>query len=816
MKGLFCSRDNTSKGAALMIVLAFVVLLTGIALAYFSRTTTDRQLAQSSYTDTSSDLLARSALDIIVRSLKQELLTASTSVTQANIQPQRSGDDASIPNLIRRSVYPDLLNGNPGVASQASNVSSGPVNPSNPRRGEVTFTRWNSHYLIPSNANFSAPAWVLVTRNGPAIETGIGTGATALNNPVSTNANYVVGRYAFAVYDEGGLLDMNLAGYPAWGGTVNANPAPSPTPWQVNVGRKGIVAFADLTALPGAPTTAQIDKIVGARNYATTEQNTTSGSWNFSTGNTRNPQDDWGTYLLDFGDAPYTNPSIYPFTLVPLPSDFISNNRTDQASISRQDLIKRQRSIAGLSQDVLQGMGTFSRDRNRPSPGWNLGSRLTDRFPINALGLIKANPPGSVTPRGRGKGNGNGGKAGFRGRGRYRGLARDILDMFGLAWVSGVDSLNGVATTPYQLEYWGHWVYVGEQAPTEPNSNALPHIPPLRGRLEFIKILNYCLNQANPGYVFTENDTNLAHVARTLGITASMIDQYDDSGDVNEPDPKTGSHTTIIQYSGGFVLGWENEDNPSNPSSLGGYDVNKDPYAWITNDGTPTGTKKPRPSTLPSTAPIVLNHALSSVGEFGYGLDTENGFQPLNFTTETSNDKPVLDFFTYNPILSGLNNDGGAPRAGIVNLNTRNVGVLAAVLKSTLKNETIVPPPSSGIISDTEAQAAAGRIVAETTARPVLNRADVARLVRVGADSTWTKEQKEALARALAEMGQTRTWNLMVDVIAQTGRYTSGAQALTDFTVEGEKRYWLHIALGRDLVSGQVDLLGAQLEQVVD
>ena len=36
------------------------------------------------------------------------------------------------------------------------------------------------------------------------------------------------------------------------------------------------------------------------------------------------------------------------------------------------------------------------------------------------------------------------------------------------------------------------------------------------------------------------------------------------------------------------------------------------------------------------------------------------------------------------------------------------------------------------------------------------------------------------------------------------------------FIVEGEKRYWLHIALGRDLVSGNVDVLGMQLEEVTE
>src|SRR5438093_2033032 len=99
---------SSNKAAALIIVLAFVVLVTGLALAYFSRTTTDRQLAQSSYNDTSADLLARSGLDIVVDGLKQEILNGG-AVTRANIQPQRSGDDASIPNLIRRSVRNDAI-----------------------------------------------------------------------------------------------------------------------------------------------------------------------------------------------------------------------------------------------------------------------------------------------------------------------------------------------------------------------------------------------------------------------------------------------------------------------------------------------------------------------------------------------------------------------------------------------------------------------------------------------------------------------------------------------------------------------------------
>ena len=53
-------------------------------------------------------------------------------------------------------------------------------------------------------------------------------------------------------------------------------------------------------------------------------------------------------------------------------------------------------------------------------------------------------------------------------------------------------------------------------------------------------------------------------------------------------------------------------------------------------------------------------------------------------------------------------------------------------------------------------------------------------------------ETKGTVVRALAEMGQTRTWNLLIDVIAQTGRYAPAATSVTQankFTVEGEKRY---------------------------
>src|SRR4029077_17034377 len=158
------------------------------------------------------------------------------------------------------------------------------------------------------------------------------------------------------------------------------------------------------------------------------------------------------------------------------------------------------------------------------------------------------------------------------------------------------------------------------------------------------------------------------------------------------------------------------------------------------------------------------------------------------------------------------------PRAGIINLNTRNEPALAAALSKAVSKEQ-----TSSTVTQAAAANAAHQIVLETWTnnRPVLTRADTARLAEVaGGQIGASEEQKETIARALAELGQTRTWNLLVDVIAQTGRYAPGTTNITDanrFTVEGEKRYWLHIALGRDLTSDcRADVLGTQLEQVIE
>ena len=216
--------SHLDSGTALVIVLSFLVLLTVLAVAFFSRSITEREVSNSSVNQTKAELLARSAADIIVGDLKQEIVMGSstpsptpppgsnvyTPLSGTYAVPLQSGVPAgnAIPNLIRVSVRSDpLMSGSvKAVSTSASAVNSSTDVSANGR--SVNRTRWNSHYLIPALsgsdntpiASFTAPDWVMVTKSGPKV----------LTTPDSTT----IGRYAYAIYDEGGLLDANVAGCP--------------------------------------------------------------------------------------------------------------------------------------------------------------------------------------------------------------------------------------------------------------------------------------------------------------------------------------------------------------------------------------------------------------------------------------------------------------------------------------------------------------------------------------------------------------------------------------------------------------------------
>jgi hypothetical protein len=378
--------NSHERGAALLIVLAFVVLLTGVSVAYLSRTTSDRQVAHGSFNQSRADQLAASAMDNIIGDLRQEILRGSASpapsfgsgnnvyyvytpTSTANMVPQRSGNLAAAPNLIRRSVSPDNIV-SPGLPSFASGVNSAPVDPANPKRGDIAKARWNKHYLVPKAntaddgtdpiASFTAPDWVFVTSDT--------NNQTAGRKVITSPDQTVIGRYSYAIYDEGALVDMNVAGYP-----TNTTVTQS--------GRKGSLAYADLTALGNYPihngevgSAYQVDKLVGWRNYGTTQPTNTFPNSNFA-----------ANFQTDA-----TRAAAYFTSIVNNTSGFLStsgttwdvyNNgrclRTDQSFVQRQQLIAFRGSM-GFSSNALQYLSTFSRETNSPSfsPSTPVGSTI--------------------------------------------------------------------------------------------------------------------------------------------------------------------------------------------------------------------------------------------------------------------------------------------------------------------------------------------------------------------------------------------------------------------------------------------------------
>jgi hypothetical protein len=380
MKAVHNVPGPRERAAALIIVLAFVVLLTGLVFAYFSRTVTDREVAHGSFSQTKADQLALSAADMIVTDLKQEIVNGSTALTATpapaptifmpnatpNILPMRSGNPSGppdpLPNLIRRSVRSDPIpSPAPVGGSRASAVNSTTDVSANSR--SIGLARWNKHYLLPRyddtdlvidstppspllspfNPNppvangFTPPDWVVVTNQGPTV--------------ISLPSQSVIGRYAYAIYDEGGLLDANAAGYPS-------------TSTITQSGRKGSIAYADLTVLPTstaipAPTLPpfRVDNMVGWRNYATANP-----AGNFSNNFTFN-----AASALNYFSFILSNTTGFMAT-----AGTVRNGRTDQAILTRQELINLRSSLGTspppvFSQNVLQYLGTFSRELNSPS-----------------------------------------------------------------------------------------------------------------------------------------------------------------------------------------------------------------------------------------------------------------------------------------------------------------------------------------------------------------------------------------------------------------------------------------------------------------
>ncbi len=440
MKNLFPSYpSHRNQGVALVLVLCFVVLITGLVVAYFSRTLTTRQLSNASTSTAQAEMLANSATDVILGDLKQEIVNGSIASTPppatlpvgvtvyapaaaAYAVPQRNPTPApaigAIPNLVRRSLRLD----SPGKANAFPTPASSPAPAVSSRASvaasdtlsingrSISRARWNRHYLIPTAPPaagatpsaaasqtsstpidaFTTPDWVFVTaEKGPDV----------ISTPFKDASGVAVtptGRYAYAIYDEGGLLDVNQTGYPS---------ASTPK----HIGAKPGPSYADLTQLPSpaagatAITAANVDSLLGWRNYATLQStgafpllqpsSTVSDAayYNLFTLNTINSTANGSSSLQ-------VAPTVW-------------NDKTDQTFLSRQQLINYLNSVntyatsnnhpeLALDLRYLQYLGTFSRGLNQPSyvQESNRPIVIPSTAGGNNAGDNAANPSTNITP----------------------------------------------------------------------------------------------------------------------------------------------------------------------------------------------------------------------------------------------------------------------------------------------------------------------------------------------------------------------------------------------------------------------------------
>jgi hypothetical protein len=242
--------------------------------------------------------------------------------------------------------------------------------------------------------------------------------------------------------------------------------------------------------------------------------------------------------------------------------------------------------------------------------------------------------------------------------------------------------------------------------------------------------------------------------------------------------------------------------------------------------------------------PIILHRPFRSVAELGYSF-SGTPWKNLDFFTPESGDSPLLDIFC----IDDSDNSSGLV-AGKINLNTRQLPVLQTILAGAYKDEEENYKgnysPSYGTLADltgptssTEANLIAKALLARTQGTglghgPLVYVSDLVGqytgqtnaygqpydgfsadlnssvFTNSPTPSSQIQRFREASIRGLAAMGQTRVWNLLIDIVAQKGLFPSSATTLDNFYVQGEQHYWVHVAIDR--FTGKV--IDEQIEDV--
>ena len=325
-----------APGAALVIVLSMISLLMLLAIALLMSANFAQQRTALESATKQSDALAQTAFQTVMADLLDEMEQGASAVSEntladgttlrlydlsdkrESMRPTTSLRDSSLEGspLIKQSNPEQPFHSHdPDLTSRASSV------PTHSSDFPLATAFWEAPRILPSTnslSNSNTPTWVYLTRGGAnptafSADMALRRGALGV-----ANNDYVMGRYAYNLYDLSGALDINAAGFPATGG-----------PEAELAASKGSLAFADLTQLPGMS-----EEIVDAL-----------ATWKHEWGN------DDEDYIRRAEGAGWMS--------------LVDN---DNLFLSRQDLLRfADRNPQALAPEALPYLTHFSRDLDAPS-----------------------------------------------------------------------------------------------------------------------------------------------------------------------------------------------------------------------------------------------------------------------------------------------------------------------------------------------------------------------------------------------------------------------------------------------------------------
>lgn len=355
-------RSDSQSGSALLIVLAFIVILALVFVVFLSNSQRALRQSDSSASLLNTQLLGEVATAAVIEDLQAEMRAGADGNPAVDETMTVSQPWAMVPGRILKAngmlSNPDFANlvkqsvsgaaffpgDNPATFSTAGRSRASVANSADPSENQrvISAERWSKPRLLGGPlgpANFSTgqlPDWILVTRDGAAESA---TTAGDVADRLESNADFVLGRFAYNVYRVDGLLDINAAG---------ASPS--------NLGGgdasvKGSSAWADLRSLPGLETDSSVQALTDWRNRLTD-----TNYVNFIAG-------------LSPSSAPNAEPGPWgePGGFLEPYSD---GSQTDNRFFSRQDLLayfNHEFGDGANEQNALPYLTTFSADLDQPS-----------------------------------------------------------------------------------------------------------------------------------------------------------------------------------------------------------------------------------------------------------------------------------------------------------------------------------------------------------------------------------------------------------------------------------------------------------------